>query len=287
MSHEHHGPAPPLEPQTADLLLEVHAWEVERPRMQHRDRTPDCLSLPALDRALTSGFTTGERVHVTACSFCQKVIAMVWRLECPSLTLVLLHLAPSSPVSGAMAEHLERDGCRRCQRLTGSRVVKVIVDRLGQCAASLEGVDVPGAAADFGFLPAAVGAFASPPWVPAVEDAEGIPVGEADEQGSPWPFRLRAKVETGMTAILRQTDRDTLVVHVQSANPVDAGRSVHVEVAGEYQSLEASVLLERRGRRCEGRYTFGRLADLRPQLGGSCALVVAFADQARGRGDCA
>ncbi|HSH61044.1 MAG TPA: hypothetical protein VK988_15675 [Acidimicrobiales bacterium] len=67
-------------------------------------------------------------------------------------------------------------------------------------------------------------------------------------------------------------------MHLQSEDPADAGRTVDVEVTGDRKSLEASVVLQRRRNRCEGRHIFGPLTELRPSLGGSCALVCVFRD---------
>lgn len=266
---------------SVELLRHVHAREVETAPTEHSDRSPDCLSLSALDEASNRLFAGSQGAHVSACSFCQKLLAMAWRLECPGTGLVLMHLGRASPISMAMVEHVERDGCRRCLRLTNSRLLRTVATRLQTTSGdgSTREVDRYRAAAGFGLLPAMAGVFAPSPWAATPEEPRGTARAESDGGEPPWPFRLRLTAPGGMAATLRQTDRDTLVVHLQSRGPSDAGRTVDVEVASEGESLEASVVLHGSGRRCEGRHAFGRMAELRPLLGGSCALVVAFRDE--------
>ena len=260
-----------------ELLRELHARDVERAPTQHSDRTADCLPLWMVGEASNRGFADSQLAHVPTCRFCQKLLAMAWRLECPGIRLLLLHLGPSSPVSEAMVEHVELDACPRCTRLTNSRLLRALASRLGSVSehASMKEVELCRAGADFGFLPTEVGAFAPSPWARAAEPTRESPEGEGDEGEPLWPFRLRVVAPGGMVTTLRETDQDTLVVHIHSADPADAGRTVNVEVAGDGASLEASVVLHRSGPRYEGRYTFGQLTHLRPLLGGSCALVVA------------
>jgi hypothetical protein len=274
MSGEEHGPTRRHLTDVGvigELLREVGARELERAPRQHGDRTLDCLSLPALDDVTTRGFTEPQLLHVPMCPFCQRLLAMAWRLECPGIRLLLVHLRPPSPVGEAMLEHIETDGCRRCQRLVGSRLLRALPARSQRATrGDADRVDV---AAAFGFLPPVVGSFAAPAWPITAEPTSDGPGPPTDDE-SPWPFRLRTSTPGGIAATLRQTDRDGLVLHLRSNDPADDGRTVDVEVVGDGGRLEASVVLRSSRGRCEGSHGFGRLHDLRPLLGGSCAIVV-------------
>jgi hypothetical protein len=87
--------------------------EDERARGAGRpgEQTPACVSLPRLDRALEQGFDRAEAWHVRDCAFCQKRIAMVWRVRCPRLGLILTHLGTDMlSRRGAVDEELAEDG---------------------------------------------------------------------------------------------------------------------------------------------------------------------------------
>src|SRR5438128_1646052 len=54
---------------------------------QHRLRTLQCPSLPRLVSTSAWRLSSGEQAHVGACPYCQKVLAMAWRYECPCVGL--------------------------------------------------------------------------------------------------------------------------------------------------------------------------------------------------------
>lgn len=83
--------------------------------------TPSCPSLARVRTAvLREDWTEAEERHKRNCSFCQKAEtkgrAVVWH---PSLTALFWQARGLADGSDAdLAHHLQKDACRRCQRLT-------------------------------------------------------------------------------------------------------------------------------------------------------------------------
>ena len=226
---------------------------------QHRLRTPQCPSLARLLSTSAKGLFSGERAHVMACPYCQKVLAMAWRYECPGVGLVVSDLAGVSPVEAAMQEHLEQDGCVRCRRLRRSGLVRSAVAGLREGRRSVEGLEawLERTVVVSARLPAGAGSFA------------------AFDRG---PFRVRVESPGGLVTIVRRTDRGLLVVEIESANLQDEGKRVHVEILGEGEPLEVDLFFGNEGGRCIARHTVGRFSELAPGLGTSCEVLAAICD---------
>ncbi len=244
------------------VLRAVHKLEVQKAPKQHRFKTPQCPSLPRFAVALREGWTPEEREHVSECRYCQKIIAMEWRIQCPSLLSLILHLAGACPDKQAMQYHL--DECQRCLRLTQSpwlQGLAALVQAGQRMQAQVEAM-----------LNAVVTAFASLP----------APVGAFAPTTRP-PFQLRAMSEDGSLIVtLRETDEGELVVHVKTLDPQQAGRIVHVEVIGKGEALTAEVVLQPQGEHgCAGRHTFGKFSELASRLGADCAVLAALTEQRR------
>lgn len=227
---------------------------------QHRLRTPGCPSLPRLLSATPGDLSPSEQAHTTACPYCQKVIAMAWRHECPRLGALVAHLAGRSEAEAAMREHLDEDRCQRCLRLARSPLIRSAAATLRESRRSVQSLEawLERAAAVSARLPARVGTFA------------------ALDKG---PFRVRVELPGGLAIVVRQTDRGVLVAEVESADLRHEGRRVHVEILGEGEPLVADLILRAEGGRCSGRHTFGHLSDLANDLGTSCEVLAALDDQ--------
>jgi hypothetical protein len=229
----------------------------ERPEAsptQHRLRTGQCLSLPRLLSTAPWGFSPGERAHATACSYCQKVMAMAWRYECPGVGFVVWDLAGMSPAETAMREHLDDDRCQRCLRLRRSPLLRSAAGTLRGGQRRLEALEawVEEAVVVTARIPTGVGAFA------------------AFDQG---PFRVRAESPGGLVSVVRETDRGLLVVEIQSTHAGHEGQTVHVEILGEGEPLEINLVLRVEGGRCTARHTIGHFSDLSTRLGNSCEVM--------------
>jgi hypothetical protein len=189
-----------------------------------------------------------------ACSYCQKVIAMGWRYDCPSVGFLVSDLAGLSPAATAMREHLEQDRCQRCLRLRRSPLLQSAAVTLRAGQRSLHGFEawLEEAVVLTARLPVGAGTFA------------------AFDAG---PFRVRAESPGGLATVVRETDRGLLVVEIESADPRHEGRTVHVEILGEGAPLEVDLVLGAEEGRCIARHTVGHFSDLAARLGTSCEVL--------------
>jgi hypothetical protein len=226
---------------------------------QHGLHTLRCPSLARLLSTSAWGVLSCEEPHVATCPYCQKVLAMAWRYECPSVAFVVFDMADMSPAEAAIREHLEQDGCVRCQRLLRSGLVRSAAAALREGRRSLQSVEdwlkrtvVVGTR-----LPAKAGTFAA---------------------SNPGPFRVRVESPGGLVTVVRQTDRGLLVLEVESADLRHEGKRVLVEILGEGEPLEVSLVLRTDGERCIARHTVGHLSDLAPRLGSSCEVLADLRD---------
>lgn len=87
------------------MLRAVYERDVQKAPEQHRQRTPACPSLPRFAAAAETGWTPQGQAHMMTCPYCQTVMAMEWRIKCPSVHLLGLYLAGKGNVQ-AMAYHL-------------------------------------------------------------------------------------------------------------------------------------------------------------------------------------
>ncbi len=130
-------------------------WEQEgvweEPTIEDAEHPP----LVRFPEAVRSGWREEERRHVSACEHCQKLVAAQWRVEHPSIWVLVRYLADPQGFADrqAMELHLERDQCRQCRLLKGSGLLGVLA-QLMRAGKSLEGL-LSVNAADFRMPPAA------------------------------------------------------------------------------------------------------------------------------------
>jgi hypothetical protein len=240
------------------------AFEDQRPTpTQHRLQTPHCATLSHLLSTPAWTRPAEERRHTAACPWCQKVLAMAWRQECPGVGQLVVDLAGSSSAAAAMREHLEEDRCPRCRRLMGSALLGSAAAALREGRRSVQALEV---------------------WLgQVVAVSTPLPAGAGSFAGfDRGPFRVRAESPGGLVTVVRQTDRGLVVVETESSDPSLAGRHVRVEILGDGEPLEVDLVLRAEGGRSIARHTVGRFSELRSRLGGSCEVVAALASDASG-----
>lgn len=225
----------------ARLLRAAYELEVERAPKQHPLRRPDCPPLPRFVAALRKGWNPQEREHISNCAYCQKVTAMEWRAEPPSLFTIARHLA--DPVSfedhDAMEQYLasSEQARQRIELLQRSRFVRKLVDMIrlalqGKVAlsASVDKAHQMAASATAGFGQMAL--------------ADGFNSAQKLVQR----FQMRSVSEDGrlITNLYERSD-GKLVVEVESADRESVGRKVQVELIGEQEQMTAELELEDKG----------------------------------------
>ena len=138
----------------------------------------------------------------------------------------------------------------RCDRLRRSGMVRSAAAALREGRRSTQNVEdwLERAAVVSTPLPAKVGTFA------------------ASDRG---PFRVRVEAPGGLVTVVRQTDRGLLVVEIESTDLSHEGQRVHIEILGEGEPLEVTLVLRIDGNRCIARHTVGHYSDLAPRLGSS------------------
>jgi hypothetical protein len=249
------------------LMRAVHELDLKEREERYARERAECLPLPRFRAVLLRGdWTAAEQEHIRGCAYCQKTREKVRQsLWHPTLWQMLLHNQGmlSGDEAPAVRHHLEDDACSRCQRLSQSPWLQAL-------GAMVQAGQRTQEQAQAMMMKATVTAFAPLP----------APVGAFDPETRP-PFQLRTESEDDvLTVTVRETDEGDLVVHVQTPDPEQAGRTVHVEVLGEGEPLTADVVLEAQGERgCAGRHVFGRFAELAQRLGADCAVLAAFTAQ--------
>jgi len=105
----------------SQLLLEVVRESPDRPERDERTTMPtsSCPPLPRFRSALfREDWTEGEERHRAECSYCRQTEAQARRqLWHPSLLHLFWHARGLVKTDVDAGQHLDKDGCRRCQRL--------------------------------------------------------------------------------------------------------------------------------------------------------------------------
>ncbi len=220
---------------------------------QHPQQSAACPGLARMVQGLVAGFEPDELEHLRDCGFCQKVLEMAWRADCPSALELTRHLAGRSAFSASIAAHAERATCPRCSLLLQSRMLQSLASAWRATSA------LPTRLADLQpqlvRLPAAIGATA--------------PVTTA-------PFQHRAEdAATGVTITLRETGAGDLVLGLEVDDPALAGRRFEVELAGAEGRPPVTMTLHQQADGCcMARENLGRFAALAAELGPTCAVLL-------------
>lgn len=244
-----------MKPRGLDRILRAaHESAVAAEPSRPPGQTDRCLSLPRLAEGVQAGFSPAELAHVEECDFCQKVLRIEWSVECPSLTQLARHLAGQSAFSRSLAAHVDEDDCGRCRCLLGSKILQA-------AAAVLAATDE---------MPAMLDALRpQPAMLPALVGATGSTTRR--------PFQERFQdPATGLTVGLRERSDGELTVHLESDDPNRSGQSYRVEVLGTRRQLEIVLTLGRdEDGLCTAQGGLGSFAEVAPELGETCQLLVA------------
>lgn len=103
-----------------DLLRLVSAEKAhEAPTGEHPLQTEACPPLSLFPKAVREGWPSEWIAHVSNCPYCQRLIGLEWRLECPDVPTLMRYLADPEhfPFREAMEFHLNVDRCSRCHLL--------------------------------------------------------------------------------------------------------------------------------------------------------------------------
>ncbi len=97
---------------------------------------PGCLSLPSIVMGLTRGWKQAEQTHVSDCPFCQRAIAMSWKVSPPGSRILAEYIAGTSPYSTAMERYLRDEPHLRFIVET----CRTLVLGLGETTAAIQGI---------------------------------------------------------------------------------------------------------------------------------------------------
>jgi len=227
---------------------------------RHREQTPACPPLWRFPTGVGKGWNEDEREHVTGCSYCQKVTATQWRLECPGLFALVRFLAQGEAFedAAAMRIHLDQDRDRRCALLLQSVSVRKLaaVMKAGRRTAEELKALADQAAFTYVLLPevAAAGSRCEPS-----QDVERF---EA------W---AESADKSGLAVTLSETPSGTLEVSVDAPLALKAAQ---VEILGATpQNLELE--LRQYGQRGTAVWPLGPFSNQVRMLGRDCLLLTA------------
>ena len=222
-------------------------------RSHHKWQTPRCLSLSRLDpKRSRSGWTLEDQAHVTGCRYCQRVIALFWRQQCPSLwDLARLAGQPEGfPNRTALRFHLEQDLCKNCRELSEPPLFQRLVQNVRDWATHH-----------------AVATYAS---LPLSSDDS------SEASTDPHEPIVEASSHT-MSLILHQTDRDLLATLGVVERRL-AGAQVRVAVIGRDNVEVVDGSLGQHQDRVGFHANFGPAQDLVQHLGSDFAVIAALLD---------
>lgn len=287
----------------ARIFQAASGVELETAPIRHSLRTPQCPPLTRFVEGVQRGWTEEERDHVSNCVYCQKITAMQWRTECPSVFVLIQDIADPKhfPDRQALHVHLKEDNCRRCNLALSSRVLAGLATLI-RARKSLEH-DALAMGRHLGEVQGAV-SFAKN--VSPINSDGGL--GEPNASGnrsrrtlqeltrgivlghgemaiagtfatrSRPPFQLReVSADGSLIAILRETDEGQLELNVESRIQGNAGRKVAVEILGSRaEPLRAELVLEDMGEfGSMARHAFGPMQEFAERLA-DCILVASW-----------
>jgi len=251
-----------------DVIAELQALverEVEDTPGRHPLRTDRCPPLPAFD-SRREGWTENQRQHASTCPYCQRTIALSWRIACPDLPQLAEYRSDPEgfPAKLAMGLHLERDGCQRCELVMRSWCFRKQITWLTLVHAGQKKMD------ELRVL------------------AQGVAVAyhaRPTEQfaGPGEPFEARGASENGelTVTLLEDTASNRFELVVESRDRANAGKIVQVELISNENRWEVEVTLGDRGEYgSSGARTLGEISGEFRDIFRGCAIVARWKDEA-------
>jgi len=223
----------------AEAMKLLFEQDVASAPERHPLEGSQCLCLPRFRRQAVEQWTEAEREHVRTCQtgYCQRMLALSWRGEHPPLAHLAEYARGEYPYQAAMQFHLADDGCRRCQ------LVVRILRELGAMARAVavlyrEGPLQPDEAATF-----------------------------AEPRA---PLYLRQTSEDGnliISVVESDPPEHELKVYVEAPGCGEAGGKVRLTLAGENETLERVLDLEKTEFGWEAEASFGKFEEAVARLG--------------------
>lgn len=238
-----------------DLLLaaaEAHARTAPR---QHHLKTPDC---PPITRFAGPDLPEGsaaEIAHMESCAYCQKLLTMRFRQECPGIADLIRFRVAATPYRAALEAHLDQEQCLRCRAVTGSAWINALAETWRTGASGLQKLVELAKETAIG----SSGMIMQPEFASAVQGPS---------------FRITAGDATGSMLATLINERSQAVLYIEARGPGMDGRRAYVDLAGPRGRLTAIVALEQIGKSATGIHRFGPTADLMTGVGDNITLFV-------------
>jgi hypothetical protein len=257
-----------------DDLLRLLQGESGLSPEEHPWRTPHCLStLEFLPPISSSTWSSDEAAHVESCRYCQRMIGIGWRSQCPGLLDLARYVSDPGTFRfrDAMAFHLEHDRCDNCTAWLTNKVFQTLVGLRTAAAGLAASVMVPEA---------------------LMGSTDAAAVLESRAASPDVPF----------TQLAMRDDDEDLIVYLHAEDPRLAGRRVTVQVLGAEGAESKAALFEGLSRPAPAERpipgvlsrvaavaecNFGPLTDVTLRLGGELIITSqldAQEDAADGRG---
>src|SRR4051794_1621042 len=114
-----------MSPSSFETALRNAYEKREQRALKHRpQRTDECPNLTRFAEALDHGWSPAERLHVSDCEYCQKIMLFEWRLHPPGVWQLVEYLAGELPDRKSMQMYLEEEPTYA--RLQKSLIVKAL-----------------------------------------------------------------------------------------------------------------------------------------------------------------
>jgi hypothetical protein len=221
-----------------------------------------CLSLLKLVTVPRHRWTPEDRQHALdeQCAYCQRMIALSWRDECPRPWDLLWYAASpaTSPVRTALAFHLQDDNCAPCQdRLASFRALSFVARALER--------DEPWRVTRFAERIRDLG-----DWVlDSLVFLSPTRALEHKADGARTGLRVRGVTtdERLTLTVIWDPTYDSVRAELECTDHTLAGRRVHVELTGERGPEERVAVLEADGPKVRAEIDFGDQNALHASLG--------------------
>jgi len=222
---------------------------------QHYLKTPACPPLPRFAGRELPELSAAEAEHVKSCGYCQKLLTIRFRHDCPGIADLIRFQTGTSYYGKALELHLQDDECPRCRAVLGSAWMAALAEgwRTGRVALQrLLVIAKETAVGSAGLM--LQPEFASPAQCPA--------------------FRITAGDASGLMLATLINERAEAVLYIEARGPGMGGRRAYVDVSGPKGRLTALVPLEQIGKSATGIHRFGPTADLISRVGDEITLFV-------------
>jgi hypothetical protein len=242
------------------LFQAAAAAHVRAAPRQHYLKTPACPPITRFSAPELPEWSGAELAHVESCPYCQKLLNMRFRQDCPGIADLIRFRAGSSPYKKALESHLEEEQCQRCQTVLDSAWMTALAQTWRAGAPVLQRLrdwarETAIGSAGLAMQPE----FASPTDSPA--------------------FRITAGDAAGSMLATLIDERSQAVLYIEARGEAMVNRRAYVDVFGPKGRVSAVVELEQIGKSATGVYRFGPTAGLIAAAGDTLTLFVGLEPQ--------